>query len=122
MSRRRGLTRSVACGSSQPALDQRRVGQNPAVQRGVVHLQIALEEQLLDVTIAQGIAQVPGDGLQDQCRLEVAAFEVILGPTLQPLDKGVQDHGPPPTSEAQSHPLCLMGRERQSFATCVDAP
>jgi hypothetical protein len=26
----------------------------------------------------------------------VAALEVVLGPTLQPLDKGVEDHGPPP--------------------------
>jgi hypothetical protein len=40
----------------QPALDQRRIGQNPAVQGGVVDLQAALEEQLLNVTVAQGIA------------------------------------------------------------------
>jgi hypothetical protein len=50
----------------QPALDQRRIGQNPAVQGGVIHLQAALPEQLFDVTIAQGIAQVPGDRLQDE--------------------------------------------------------
>src|SRR3712207_8150706 len=80
----------------QPALDQRRIGQDPTVQGGVVHLQAALPEQLLDVTIAERIAQVPGDGLQDQRRLEVAALEVVLGAALQLLDKGVQDHGPPP--------------------------
>src|SRR3954453_18400151 len=40
----------------QPALDQGRVGQHPAVQGAVVDLQAALEEQLLDVTVTQGIA------------------------------------------------------------------
>jgi hypothetical protein len=30
----------------------------------------------------------------------MSAFEVVLGPALQLLDKGVQDNGPPPTSEA----------------------
>jgi hypothetical protein len=59
---------------SQPALDQRRIGQNPAVRGGMVHRQAALPEQLLDVAIAQGIPQIPGDGLQDQRRLEVPAF------------------------------------------------
>jgi hypothetical protein len=62
----------------------------------VVHLQAALPEQFLDVTIAQRIAQIPGDRLQDQRRLEVPALEVVLGPTLELLDKGVEDHGPPP--------------------------
>jgi hypothetical protein len=62
----------------QPTLDQRRIGQNPAVQGGVVDLQAALDKQLLDVTIAERIAQVPGDGLQDQRRLEGVTFEVLL--------------------------------------------
>jgi hypothetical protein len=74
---------------AQPALDQRGIGQHPAVQGGVVHHKAALPEQLLDVTVAERITQVPRDGLQDQCRLEVTALEVILGPTLEPLDKGV---------------------------------
>ena len=47
----------------QPRLDQGRVGQHPAVQGGVVDLQAALQEQLLDVTVAQGVAQIPGGGL-----------------------------------------------------------
>src|SRR3954465_2905851 len=41
---------------AQPLLDQGRVGQHPAVQGGVVDLQAALEEQLLDVAVAQRIA------------------------------------------------------------------
>jgi hypothetical protein len=81
---------------SQPALDQRRIGQNPAVQGGVVHRQAALQKQLLDVTVAERIAQIPGDGLQDQRRLEVPALEVVLGPALQLLGNRTQDHGPPP--------------------------
>ena len=81
---------------SQPALDQRRIGQDPAVQGAVVHRQAALQEQLLNVAVGQGIAQIPSDGLQDQRRLEVAALEVVLGPTLQPLGNRTQDHGPPP--------------------------
>ena len=35
---------------SQPTLDQRRVGQHPAVQDGVVDLKAPLQKQLLDVT------------------------------------------------------------------------
>jgi hypothetical protein len=46
---------------AQPPLDQRGIGQNPPVEGGVIDLQAALQEQLLDVPVAQGIAQVPGD-------------------------------------------------------------
>ena len=60
---------------AQPLLDQGRVGQHPAVQGGVVDLQAALQEQLLDVAIAERVAQVPRDRLQDQGCLEVPAFE-----------------------------------------------
>ena len=94
---------------AQPALDQRRIGQHPAVQGRVVHLEAALPEQLLDVTLAQGIAQVPRDGLQDQCRLEVPALEVILGPTLQLLGKGVQEHAPPPVRRGSCGPHAQRG-------------
>jgi hypothetical protein len=34
--------------------------------------------------------------LEDERGLEVPALEVVLGPTLQPLHKSVQDLGPPP--------------------------
>src|SRR3954468_9859900 len=80
----------------QPALDQGRVGQHPAFQGGVIYLEAALPEQLLNVTVAERIAQVPRDRLQDQRRFVVAAFEIVLRPALQLLDKGVQDHRPPP--------------------------
>src|SRR5215203_2655331 len=89
---------------SQAALDQGRVGQDPTVQGGVVHLQATLEEQLLDVTVAQRVAQVPRDGLQDQRCLEVPTLEIVLGPALQLLDKGVQDHWPPPVRRRRYRP------------------
>ena len=62
-----------------PALDQQRIGQDPTVQGGVVDLQATLQEQLLDVTVAQRIAQIPGDRLEDQRRLEMPAFEDPMG-------------------------------------------
>src|SRR3954463_15718778 len=93
----------------QPALDQRGIGQNPAVQGGVVDLEAALEEQLLDVTVAERIAQIPGDRLQDQRGLVVAAFEIVLGPPLQLLDKGVQDHRPPPVRRRIWRPHAQRG-------------
>ena len=62
----------------------------------MVDRQAALPEQLLNVAVGQGIAQIPGDGLQDQRRLEVPAFEVVLGPTLQLLGNRTQDHRLPP--------------------------
>jgi hypothetical protein len=46
---------------AQPPLDQRRVGEHPAVQNGVINLQPALQEQLLYVTVAQRVTQVPGE-------------------------------------------------------------
>ena len=49
----------------------------------MVDLQAALQEQLLDVAVAERVAQVPGDRLHDQRRLEVPALEVVLGPALQ---------------------------------------
>src|SRR5690348_9904005 len=106
----------------QPALDQGRVGQDPAVQGGVVDLEAALEEQLLDVTVAQGIAQAPGDGLQDERRLEVPALEIVLGSALQLLGNRTQDHRPPPAQRQQSRPLCLIGRKRQKLYDMCGRP
>src|SRR5215207_5065046 len=102
---------------AQSLLDQGRIGQHPAVQGGVVHRKAALEEQLLDVTVAQGIAQVPRDRLQDQRRLEVPALEVTFGATLQLLGNRTQDYGPPPTSEGQNPRASLTSRKQQNFAT-----
>ena len=78
---------------AQPLLDQRRVGEHPTVQGAVVHLDPALQEQLLDVTIAQRVTQVPGDGLNDQGRLVVPALEIGFGALLQLRGYGGQDHG-----------------------------
>ena len=51
---------------AQPALDQRRVGQHPAVHGAVVDPETALEQQFLDVALAQRVAQVRRDRLDDQ--------------------------------------------------------
>src|SRR3954452_1048743 len=67
----------------------------------MVHRQAALPEQLLDVTVAQRITQIPGDRPQDQRGLEVAALEVVLGPALQPLGNRTQDHEVPPNRRAK---------------------
>src|SRR3954469_23520713 len=109
---------------AQPALDQGRVGQHPAVQGGVIDLQAALEEQLLDVTVAERVAQVPGDGLQDQRRLEVPALEVTFGATLQLLGNRTQEHGPPPVRSAIKRLWCaiqVVGAERSLDALSGDA-
>src|SRR3954466_14140521 len=88
----------------QPALDQGRVGQHPAVQGGVIDLQAALQKQLFDVTVAERVAQVPRNRLQDQRRLEVPALEIILGPALQLLGNRAQDHGAPPVRRRTCRP------------------
>src|SRR3954468_13929169 len=102
---------------AQPLLDQRRVGQHPAVQGGVVHLQTALQEQLLDVTVAERVAQVPRDGLQDQRCLEVAALEIVLRPALQLLGNRAQDHRPPPVRRRICGPQAQRGVNTKNFAT-----
>ena len=102
---------------AQPALDQGRIGQNPAVHGAVVDLEAALEQQFLDVAVAQRIAQVPGDGLHDQRRLVVAALEVVLGPALQLGGDGVQDHRPLRNRRRPKSGPDLTSRERRKFAT-----
>src|SRR4051812_33212271 len=96
---------------SQPSLNQWCVGQNPAVEGGVVHLDTALQEQLLDVAVAERVAQVPGARLHDQSRLKVPALEVVLGPALQLGGDSVEDHGPPPGWRRQTRPVWLTSRE-----------
>src|SRR3954471_7725470 len=102
---------------AQPLLDQGRVGQHPAVQGGVVHLQTALQEQLLDVTVAERVAQVPRDGLQDQRCLEVPALEIVLRPALQLLGNRAQDHRPPPVRRRICGPQAQRGVNTKNFAT-----
>src|SRR3954454_13252379 len=93
MSRQCEPTRNGVCGRPAAGIEQRRICQDPVVQGGMVHRQAALPEQLLDVSVAERVAQIPRNGLQDHRRLEVAVLEVVLGPTLQMLDKGAQDYG-----------------------------
>src|SRR3954449_11922700 len=110
---------------TQPALDQGRVGQHPAVQGGVVDLEAALEEQLLDVTVAERIAQIPRDRLQDQRRFVVPALEIGLGSALQLLDKGVQDHRPPPVRRRIWRPHAQRGVNAKTLRqprSCRRAP
>ena len=49
----------------------------------MVDLEAALKQEFLDVAVAERVAQVPGYGLDDQTRLEMATPEVVLGPALQ---------------------------------------
>src|SRR4051812_46145513 len=86
---------------AQPALDQRRVGQDPTVQGGMVHRQAALQKYLLDVPVAERVTQIPRDSLQDQRCLEVPAFEVVFGSALQLLGDRTQDHRVPPNRRAK---------------------
>ena len=44
----------------------------------MVHLNTTLQDELLDVAVAERVAQVPGDGLDDEHCLIVSAFEVPL--------------------------------------------
>ena len=80
----------------QPLFDPRRVGQDPAVQGGIVHLNPALQEQLLDIAAAKRVAQVLGDGLHDERRLVVPISEVGPGALFQLRGDGGQDHRPAP--------------------------
>src|SRR3954469_6397814 len=84
----------------------------------MVDLKAALEEQLLNVAVAEWVAQIPGDGLQDQRGLEVAALEVVLRPALQLLDKGVQDHRPPPVRRCS----CRLHAQRGVNAKTLRQP
>src|SRR4051794_21427047 len=54
----------------------RRIGQDPTVQGGVVDRQAALQKQLLDITVAERLAQIPSDSLQGQRRLKVPALKI----------------------------------------------
>src|SRR4051812_7101990 len=71
----------------------------------------AIQRIFCAFTVAERVAQVPGDRLDDQRRLEVPTLEVGLRPALQLGRDGAQDHGWPPGSEAQTRPVCLTSRE-----------
>src|SRR3954470_7459773 len=75
------------------------------------------QEQLLDVAIAERVAEVPRDGLHDQCRLEVAALEIVLRSALQLLGKRAQDHRPPPVRRRLCRPQAQRRVTAKNFAT-----
>jgi hypothetical protein len=87
---------------AKAALDGGCVGEHPAVDGGVIDLHAALQEHLLDVAVAEGVAQVPGDGLDDEGGLEVPAPEVAAGLSLQLEGEGVEDHEPAPRRRRQA--------------------
>ena len=101
-----------------PLLDQGRVGQHPPVQGGMIHLQAAFQEQLLDVAIAERVAQVPRDRLDDQGRLVVPASEVSLSPLLELGGDSGQDHGPAPKAERHAGWVWLTSRKRRAVRVC----
>ena len=50
---------------SQSAYDRRAEGEDPAPDGFVAHLDAALSQELLDITVAEGEAQVHPDGAVD---------------------------------------------------------
>ena len=93
----------------------------PSVDGRVVILQAALQQHLLNVTVAECVAQLPGDGLDDQRRLELPPLEVTLGLTLQLGGDGAEDHEPAPERRRQARSVCLTTRERHRVRVC-DTP
>jgi hypothetical protein len=63
-----------------------------------------LQEQLLDFTIAERIAQVPSERLHDKHGLVVPTLEVALKTRLEVSGHGGQDYGRPPVPEASCRP------------------
>ncbi len=63
---------------TQPLLDHRRVGQNPAVDRAMVDLETAFPEHLLQIAIAERIMQIPGNRLHNQQRLKMPSLEIVF--------------------------------------------
>ena len=107
---------------AEPLLHQRRVGEHPAVQGAVIHLQPALQEQLLDIAVAQRVTQVPGDGLNDQRRLVVPPLEVALGALLELGGDGGQDHGAASRMEGAMQAVWSTSGKRQRYRVCDTPP
>jgi hypothetical protein len=86
----------------QAFLDFGRIGEHPTVDRAVVDLEAAFEKHAFEIAETQGIAQIPGDGLNDEPRLEVSSPEIVFGPALQLSGKGGQNRlGFPVVSQAE---------------------
>lgn len=63
---------------AQPLFDHRRIGEHPSVDRAVVYFESTLSEHLLKVSVAERVAQVPRNRLDDQPRLEMSTLESSL--------------------------------------------
>jgi len=90
--RRSGPNRNAGAETGAAAsrwLAQRQV--DPAVDRAGVHLEAAFPERLLQVSVAQRIAQIIGQCLHYQPCLGVPPFEIILRLALQLLGNGIQN-------------------------------
>ena len=68
----------------------------------MIHLEAALQKQLLDVAIAQRIAQIPAHCLKDQRGFKLTPLEIVLGLTFQPFGNRIQDHEVPPNRRVKS--------------------
>jgi hypothetical protein len=79
---------------AQPLFKHGRLGPNPTIDGAVVDLEAALSQHLFQVAIAQRLAQVPGNRLNDQPCLEMPSFEIILRLTLQLFRNGSPTLGP----------------------------
>lgn len=62
---------------AQPFLDHRQVGKDPSVDRAVIHCEAAVSEDLLQIAVAQRIAQVLVNGLNSEPTIEMPPFEVV---------------------------------------------
>lgn len=93
------------------------LGQDPPVDCGVVDRKPPLEEYLLNVTVAERVAQVSGDGLHDQRGLDTPAPRAAFGLCLQ-LEVGVFRIMARLREEQQDRRLWLSSREPQRIRDC----
>jgi hypothetical protein len=85
-------------------LYQWRIGQNPTVDCAVIDLEAPLKEHALQIAVTQGIAQIPSHRLDDQPRLKVTPFEIVLRLASQILGNRIQNHRPAPQFRKQNRP------------------
>lgn len=61
-----------------PPFKLRGIPLNPAVDRGMVHLQTTFQHHFFEITVAERIAQVPSDAQENDVGLEMMPFERVL--------------------------------------------
>src|SRR5699024_2632928 len=76
----------------QPFLDDRCISQYPAVDRAMIDLEAPLAKHLFQVTIAERVAQAPGNRLYNQPGHEMPALDIILRLALQLFRNRIQSH------------------------------